>query len=412
MLRDRFIEGMSRAAATVAVVTTAGPAGRAGVTVSAMASVSADSTAPSLLVCVHRLSPAAPAILTNGVFCVNVLKDSQAGLSDTFAGRRPTSTGDKFEAGTWTTLSTGAPVLLDALVAFDCKVGSATLYGSHYILVGELEEAVVADTGPALVYANRAYGSPIALGGAPASRRALSDETLSRTVVFGCFSSLAPYAAPRLLAEFLTHHPDADARVVEGDQEDLVRALRNGSIEFAVTFAAGLPADVAQQHLADIAPYVLLPAGHPLADSPAVPLSALADEPMVLHDVSPANDYVMALFTGIGLTPSVAYRSPSFEMVRSMVGNGLGYAILGTKPASPMTYDGRAVTAGPVAPVSLALVTAADATPSGDAAALMMLFRLRLGPEPEPARRRVGPTGAPRHPKDRPRTPPGDSSTN
>jgi flavin reductase (DIM6/NTAB) family NADH-FMN oxidoreductase RutF len=109
MIREKFLDGMSRAAATVSVVTTDGPAGRAGVTVSAMTSVSADSAAPSLLVCVHRLSPAAPAILANGVFCVNVLRDSQAWLSDTFAGRRPTSTGDRFEVGRWTTLSRPGP---------------------------------------------------------------------------------------------------------------------------------------------------------------------------------------------------------------------------------------------------------------------------------------------------------------
>ncbi len=400
MLRDRFIDGMSRAAATVAVVTTDGAAGRAGVTVSAMASVSADSTSPSLLVCVHRLSPAAPAILANGIFCVNLLRDSQVWISDTFAGRRPTAGGDKFEVGRWTTLSTGAPVLEDALVAFDCRVGMATLYGSHYILVGELEEAVVADSGPALVYANRAYGSPIALGATPASRRASGADEPSRTVVFGCFSSLAPYAAPRLLAEFMTHHPDADARVVEGDQAELVRLLRNGSVSFAVTYAEGLPADVDQQHLADIAPYALLPVGHPLADAPSVPMAALAAEPLVLLDIPPSNSYIMSLFERLDLTPRVAYRSPSFEMVRSMVGNGLGYAVLDTKPASPVTYDGRSVVARPIAdpvpPSRLAVVTRSGTTLGGDADALVMLFRLRLGPEPEPARRRVGPSGPPR----------------
>ena len=41
-LRQRFLDGMSQAAATVNVVTTDGPAGRYGVTVSAMSSVSAE----------------------------------------------------------------------------------------------------------------------------------------------------------------------------------------------------------------------------------------------------------------------------------------------------------------------------------------------------------------------------------
>ena len=61
-LRDRFLQGMSCAAATVNVVTTDGPGGRAGVTVSAMSSVSADGDAPTLLVCVHEKSPTARTI--------------------------------------------------------------------------------------------------------------------------------------------------------------------------------------------------------------------------------------------------------------------------------------------------------------------------------------------------------------
>jgi flavin reductase len=41
VLREDFVESMSRAAATVSVVTPDDPGGRAGVTVSAMSSVSA-----------------------------------------------------------------------------------------------------------------------------------------------------------------------------------------------------------------------------------------------------------------------------------------------------------------------------------------------------------------------------------
>ena len=70
--RDQFIETMSRAVYSVVVVTTDGPAGRAGLTVSAMSSVSAHAPHPPLLICVHHLSPFAPAIIRNGVFCVNL----------------------------------------------------------------------------------------------------------------------------------------------------------------------------------------------------------------------------------------------------------------------------------------------------------------------------------------------------
>ena len=71
-LRARFLAGMSHAAATVNVVTTDGAAGRHGVTVSAMSSVSADTAKPTLLVCVNEASASAAAILENGIFCVNV----------------------------------------------------------------------------------------------------------------------------------------------------------------------------------------------------------------------------------------------------------------------------------------------------------------------------------------------------
>lgn len=167
MQRDLFLEGMSHAAATVSIVTTDGPAGRAGVTVSAMCSVTADS--PTLLVCVHHKSPACEAIRENGVFCVNLLRDDQALISDTFAGRLETPGGDKFACADWSQLATGAPALSRPLVAFDCRLAQHVSRGTHVIFIGEVADAVVHGTGSALIYANRAYGTPARLAqrGAP-----------------------------------------------------------------------------------------------------------------------------------------------------------------------------------------------------------------------------------------------------
>ncbi len=159
-LRQSFLEGMSQAACTVNIVTTDGPAGRYGVTVSAMSSVSADSTKPSLLVCVHHKSNAAEAIQRNGVFCVNVLRDDQADVSDTFAGRIKTADGDKFSSAQWVTQATGAPRIVDPLVAFDCRLAQSLRYGSHHVFFGEVEDMFVATGGHPLIYANRAYGRP------------------------------------------------------------------------------------------------------------------------------------------------------------------------------------------------------------------------------------------------------------
>jgi DNA-binding transcriptional LysR family regulator len=100
--------------------------------------------------------------------------------------------------------------------------------------------------------------------------------------------------------------------------------------------------------VAQLEPYVLLPALHPLAEQESVSLADLAQEPLILHDTTPSGQAVMALYEERQLTPRVAYRSPSYEMVLSMVGNGLGYTLLGTRPASPITLDGRLTVARPL----------------------------------------------------------------
>jgi flavin reductase (DIM6/NTAB) family NADH-FMN oxidoreductase RutF len=159
MLRDSFLEGMSRAATTVNVVTTDGPAGRAGVTVSAMSSVSADR--PALLVCVHQASPACCAIKENRRLCVNVLRAEQAAISDRFAGRVKPVDGDKFAGARWRRLATGAPALEDALVAFDCTVMQEVDWNTHTIFIAEVVDVELTQSGSPLIYADRTYGRPL-----------------------------------------------------------------------------------------------------------------------------------------------------------------------------------------------------------------------------------------------------------
>lgn len=159
-LKLQFLRGMRNLAWTVNVVTTDGEAGRAGVTVSAMSSVSADGDAPTMLVCVHHLSQAAQRISVNRCFCVNVLRDDQSLVSETFAGRVNSRKSDKFSCAQWAPMSTGAPRLVNPLAAFDCRLLSADRVGTHYIFVGEVRDIFVVDGTP-LMYANRDYGTPV-----------------------------------------------------------------------------------------------------------------------------------------------------------------------------------------------------------------------------------------------------------
>lgn len=155
-LRDAFIHAMSRAAATVSVVTTDGPSGMAGVTVSAMTSVSADGDAPTILVCVNKGASAARPILENGCFAVNVLEHAQQDIADLFAGRAETQGAARFDGLAVTRAATGAP-LLPALACFDCELQSADLVGTHHVIIGAVRHVLVEESGTPLIYGMRSY---------------------------------------------------------------------------------------------------------------------------------------------------------------------------------------------------------------------------------------------------------------
>lgn len=337
-LRQAFLDGMSYTASTVNVVTTDGAAGRAGVTVSAMTSVSADGPRPTLLVCVHHQSPAARKIVENGVFCVNVLQDHQSYISDTFAGRRATEDGDRFSCASWTKEVTGAPRVVDPLVAFDCRVISSERVGTHHVFIGEVEDIFKAGQGSPLIFANRSYGATARIQTIASS----ANETTSRLAV-SCFHTFGPFVLPELVSRMKSQAPGTTLRVVEGDQRTIVSSLLSGETELGLLYDLELTGELQRDVLTRLEAYVLLAEGHPLADQSAIHPAELVDEPMVLLDAPPSRNYFLSIFHDAGLKPNVAFASSSFEMVRGMVGHGLGFALLATKPAAAMTYDGKAL---------------------------------------------------------------------
>ena len=160
-LRENFLAGMSAAACTVNIVTTDGVAGRFGVTVSAMASVSADGDRPTLLTCINERSASAEGILRNGVFCLNILRADQSLISDNFGGRVSPQFADKFDCAEWMDNPSGSPRIADCLVAFDCRLISGEKIGTHYVFIGAVNHVFTSRTGQPLIYANRSYGVPL-----------------------------------------------------------------------------------------------------------------------------------------------------------------------------------------------------------------------------------------------------------
>ena len=155
--REDFVNAMSGAVTGVNVITTDGPAGRFGITVNAVSSVSADP--PMVLACINRRSPACNTVRVNGAFCVNVLSARQRHVAETFAGRPAQGESYAFASAMWTQSTTGAPRLVDATAAFDCVLETAYDAGSHTIFIGRVVAASEGSRSP-LLYTDRAYGYP------------------------------------------------------------------------------------------------------------------------------------------------------------------------------------------------------------------------------------------------------------
>ncbi len=141
---DMFRRGMRRLGGAVNIVTTGIDDEWAGLTATAVTSLSAEP--PRILACINRQGVSYELLSKGRTLAVNVLDASHKSLAERFAGLDQTPEQDRFGVGEWSTLKTGAPVLNDALVSFDCTVESILDAGSHAIVIGNIEAIKIGET--------------------------------------------------------------------------------------------------------------------------------------------------------------------------------------------------------------------------------------------------------------------------
>jgi flavin reductase len=163
--RQEFRDAMARLGAAVNIITTDGPAGKGGFTASAVCSVTDEP--PTLLLCMNRGATAAPRLKENGTVCINVVGHTQKDAAMVFAGVTKCPMEERFLAGTWTTLATGAPALDGALESLDCRITEIVEKGTHLVIFAEVEAIRLgADDEHALIYFSRDYHTVKPPGGA------------------------------------------------------------------------------------------------------------------------------------------------------------------------------------------------------------------------------------------------------
>ena len=173
---------------------------------------------------------------------------------------------------------------------------------------------------------------------------AAGDGPLTGSLSVGCYVTFAPTVLPPLLQGFASVHPEVTIDFTEDTQDVLQQRLLSGELDIAILYDMELLPELARTVLYTVRPHILLPTDHSMADHPAISLKDLEPEPMVLLNAPPSSHNTLAIYQHLGLVPRVTYRPTTYELTRSLVGRGLGYALLVQRPANDRTYEGLPVT--------------------------------------------------------------------
>lgn len=148
--------GMRHFAVGVTIITARDDQQQAGLTATAVCSVTADP--PRLVVFVNKNVVANEVILNSGALCINVLAGEQEEVAKAFAGMIKEIHGDaRFGYGEWRELVTGAPALDDTLANFDCRVIKVFDESTHHAFLCEVLATRERNDGEALIYLNGAF---------------------------------------------------------------------------------------------------------------------------------------------------------------------------------------------------------------------------------------------------------------
>jgi len=150
-----YRNGMARYAGHVQVVTTEFEGLRRGVTVTAACSVS--DNPPTVLVCLNGSNANNAIFEKSGVFALNSLAGHHQSLAAAFAGLSGVPVEERFGFGDWKVLETGAPVLADAVVSFDCRLTDIKHVSTHFVMFGEVRAMHFGEANPSLIYLDRGF---------------------------------------------------------------------------------------------------------------------------------------------------------------------------------------------------------------------------------------------------------------
>lgn len=141
---------MRHQAGAVTIVATGSGDARAGLTATSVASLS--DTPPTILVCVQRKVDAHDVIAASRVFSVNILASDQQQVAERFSGGGGARGAERFAGLAWSRLTSGAPVLDNALAVLDCELIESHRFSTHTIFIGHVVDGTTRPDAEPLLY--------------------------------------------------------------------------------------------------------------------------------------------------------------------------------------------------------------------------------------------------------------------
>jgi flavin reductase (DIM6/NTAB) family NADH-FMN oxidoreductase RutF len=129
-----FKFAMRRLASTVTIITTIADDKAAGMTATAVTSLTAEP--PAILVCVNKSASIEAALGLGAPMCVNLLAENHKALSHAFGGGLPAR--ERFQIGQWIPGPDRVPILEDAQANLLSTVDKRVDYETHTIIIGRV----------------------------------------------------------------------------------------------------------------------------------------------------------------------------------------------------------------------------------------------------------------------------------
>lgn len=151
----------------------------------------------------------------------------------------------------------------------------------------------------------------------------------SGRLVLGTLPQTGSRLLPEAVAVFRQRYPSVTVVLREESTQRLTELALTGETDLTLTTLPAGSEDLIIEPMLTEEILLALPPGHPLAERPTLPLTAVADEPFLL--IKPGfgfRDLCLNACRAAGFEPKIAFESTQIDTIQAMVAAGLGVTLV------------------------------------------------------------------------------------